>query len=139
MIVRFKSHSAKEEIYKNRKNYRTDPDIKIRPSLSQHTRALLKEAQDLIKSYQDEEGNFLSSINNPPDFVFANIHGELQVKMMNRVQKGMFFSFSTLDQLSWVIANAQLEVPATSKNKQYDNLEAMVADDWAFEDDDEVH
>ena len=134
VIVRFKSHSAKEEIYRNRKNCRTDANIKIRPSLSQHTRALLKEAQNLIKSYQDEEGNFLSSINNPPDFVFANIHGELQVKMTNRVHKGMFFSFSTLDQLSGVIANAQLEVPATSNNKQYDNLEAMVADDWAFED-----
>ena len=134
VIVRFTSHSAKEAVYNNRKNLRTDKNIKIRPSLSPHSRSLLKEAQDHIKTYQDEDGDFLPGINNPPDFVFANVHGDLQVKMKNRVRKGMFFGFSTIEELSGVIANAQ-EFPATSMNKRYENWEAMVADDWACEDD----
>ena len=58
--------------------------------------------------------------------------------MKERVQKGMFFGFSSIDQLAMMIANTQLEVPATSKGKHYANLEALVEDDWACHGDDVV-
>ena len=98
----------------------------------------MQEAQDHIKGYLDNDGDYLQGMTNPPDFVFANVHGELQVKMQKRVKKGMFFSFSSIMQLSSVISNAQLEVPTISKNRNYANLEALVAEDWACHQDDVV-
>ena len=54
------------------------------------------------------------------------------------MKKGMFFSFSSIMELSSVISNAQLEVPTVSNDRNYANLEALVAEDWACHQDDVV-
>ena len=104
VIIRFKSHSAKEDFYRNRKT--SGGSTRIRPSLSPHSKILLANARDLLKEYEDKS-EFMS---NPPEFVLANIHGDIQVKFQKDVKKkGMFFSFDTTEELSCLIANAQHE------------------------------
>ena len=129
VIVRFKSHSAKETFYKNRSKL-NDRQIKIRPSLSPHNKTLLHEARELVDSYASYDG-YMSGMTNPPDFVFANVHGDLQVKMKKRVRKGMFFSFSSIEQLSMIILKAQMDGPVECNNKRYKNINSMIKDDWA--------
>ena len=102
IIIRFKSHSAKEAFYRKRKS--SDDNIKIRPSLSPHNKSLLHAAQAHIKEYEDS----YASMSNRPDFVLGNIHGEIQVKFKKDVgKKGMFFGFDSIEELSCLIANAQ--------------------------------
>ena len=129
VIVRFKSHSAKEALYKNRSNL-NDRRIKIKPSLSPHNKSLLRDARDLVDSYATYDG-YISGMTNPPDFVFANVHGDLQVKMKKRVQNGMFFGFSSIEELAMIITKAQMEIPVKSNNRRFKNMNAMIKDDWA--------
>ena len=129
VIVRFKSHSAKESFYKSRSNL-NDRNIKIKPSLSPHNKSLLHDARELVDSYATSDG-YMSGMTNPPDFVFANVHGDLQVKMKKRVRKGMFFSFSSIEQLSMIISNAQMEGPIEHNNRRYKNINSMIKHDWA--------
>ena len=128
VIVRFKSHSAKETLYKNRSNL-NDKNIKIKPSLSPHNKSLLRDAQELVSSYATVDGH-VSGMTNPPDFAFANVHGDLQVKMKKRTRKGMFFGFSSIEQLAMIISNAQLDVPVVSNNRRFKNIDSMIKDDW---------
>ena len=128
VIVRFKSHSAKETLYKNRSNL-NDRNIKIKPSLSPHNKSLLRDAQELVSSYTTANG-LVSGMTNPPDFAFANVHGDLQVKMKKRTRKGMFFGFSSIEQLAMLISNAQLDVPVVSNNRRFKNIDSMIKDDW---------
>ena len=79
VIIRFKSHSAKESFYRNRKSLDDELGIKIKPSLSPNSQNLLRQAQDCLKEFTD-----LSGMSNPPEFVFANIHGEFLVKFKKR-------------------------------------------------------
>jgi hypothetical protein len=104
VIVRFKSHSAKEQFYRKRKSLAEGSKIKIRPSLSPHNKALLHEAQ----AYLEENVGDLP-MDNPPEFVFANIHGDIQVKFSRDTKKGMFVNFYSVQELACVIAHAQFE------------------------------
>ena len=104
VIVRFRSHSAKEKFYKARKNLGEDSEIKIRPSLSPNSKHLLNQARDAMKTILSED---LTGMNNPPHFVFANIHGELQVKFTKTTRRGMFVSFSSIKELYSAISDAQ--------------------------------
>ena len=102
VIIRFKSHSAKEEFYRKRKT--GGANTRIHPSLSPHNKSLLAAAKEVLKEYEDAQ----ECMSNRPEFVFANIHGEIQVKFQKDVlKKGMFFSFDTTDELSCIISNAQ--------------------------------
>ena len=102
VIIRFKSHSAKEDFYKKRKTT-NDANIKIRPSLSTHSKYLLHAAQDHMKQYEDNH----SIMSNRPEFVFANLHGVLQVKFQKATKRGLFVGFESLEELACIIANAQ--------------------------------
>merc|ERR1712240_56260 len=91
VILRFKSHSAKEAFYRGRKTLPPEHrSVKIKPSLSPHQKKLLCEAEALI-----EEFKFREEAVNPPDFVFANIHGEIQVKLKHKYRHGDFVTFHT--------------------------------------------
>ena len=72
---------------------------------------------------------------NPPEFVFANVHGELQVKMTRRSKRGLFIPFNSVQNLVHIINNAQGEGKFDHKGKNFDNVAEMVADDWADSDD----
>ena len=129
IIVRFKTHSAKETLYKQRKTL-NDNNIKIRPSLTPNTKKLLHEAEKFLET--NRESFAYSEMDNLPDFVFANVHGELHVKMAKRVKKGMFFKFNTLDELIGVISNAQDDDQVYST--LYESLKEDLDQNSAFSD-----
>ena len=101
-IVRFKSHSAKEAFYRARKSLPEEMQhVKIRPSLSEAQKNLLTDAKDYLKM-----NSFEGYGNNPPDFVFANIHGNIQVKMKKQSKYGLFIDIKSVAHLAQVIARA---------------------------------
>ena len=94
VIVRFKTHSDKESFYKGRKKV-TDQRIKIRPSLT-------KESKDLLNSavrYLDKLHNEDDKLDNPPHFVMANIHGQIQLKMKKEHDGRLFFPINSMKDL----------------------------------------
>ena len=119
VIVRFKSHSAKEAFYKKRKTIKND--IKVQPSLSPSTKQQLEEAKELIKTYQ------VDAIDNPPDFVMADMHGNLQVKMKKETKHGLFFRFESPDQLCSLISKCNASEEADVRFDE--NRAVEVADD----------
>ena len=54
-------------------------------------------------------GNFInevyadSNMENPPDFVYADVHGNLKLKMSKKTKKGFFFNFNSIEQLRFLI------------------------------------
>ena len=56
-----------------------------------------------------EENEGKHPIDNPPEFVFSNLHGEIQVKFKKATKRGMFVSFNSIEELACVIASAQFE------------------------------
>ena len=103
IIVRFKSHAAKEAFYRARKTLPASRrGIKIRPSLSPNQKNLLRDAQSLVEEFSLNE-----EIVNPVEYVFANIHGEIQAKMKKKFRGSPFISFNSLKELSCRLQEAQ--------------------------------
>ena len=84
IIVRFKTHSSRYLVYKERKKAR---NVKISPNLTKRRATLLYEASNWVKD--------LDAV----DFVFANIHGDLNLRLVEPYQEKILFPFSTLDDL----------------------------------------
>ena len=114
IIVRFKTHEAKESFYKKRKNIKKE--VWVKPSLSHHNSKLLKDAKELIKPYTSNPQTY----DNPPQFVFANVHGDLQVKLVKETADGtMFYSFNSIQKLFEIINKADNHIALrTSDNDQ---------------------
>ena len=125
IILRFKSHSAKEAFYKGRKNLgQNRVDVKIRPSLSSTQLNLLNDARNYLDS---QKGAILP---NPPEFIFANMHGIIQVKMKNKCIDGLFISINSVDHLARIIARANIGTPnETFKLFEKDSGWADASDD----------
>ena len=105
LIIRFKSHSAKEEFYGKRKTIPESLRIKVQPSLSAETKKLLNASSDCVdffRSYDDELADE-NKMQNCPDFAYADVHGNLLLKMRNRTKDGLFFRFNNLEQLLQII------------------------------------
>ena len=102
VIVRFKSHSAKEAFYKARKQLDRNRRIKIQPSLSLAQKELLDDARDYLASMDNV------FLDNPPEFVFANVHGDIQVKMKEKCKDGLFVTFNHIDHLTRIISRANM-------------------------------
>ena len=100
VIVRFRSHAAKEAFYKKRKDIAGENEhLKIRPSLTDATRRLLKETNEA-------KGEF-SGLRNPPEFVLPDVHGNLMIKMKNKSRLGLFVKFHNMDSFRSKIYLAQ--------------------------------
>ena len=128
VIIRFKSHSAKEAFYRARKTMNDETDIKIRPSLSPNQKALLYKLQQQLHEYED-----LSGISNPPEYVFANIHGEIQVKFKEESKKGsMFVTLNSVKDLALAITNAQHEDIDHLIHVDYAAYDSSSDDDMGF-------
>ena len=85
VIVRFKSHSARYKVYKERNKSKS---VKIRPNLTRRRGDLLYRASNLVDD--------LDQI----DFVFANIHGDLTLRLKDPDEdEKQLFSFSSMSQL----------------------------------------
>ena len=104
IIIRFKSHSAKEAFYKARKTLPPSrKSVKIRPSLSNNQINLLRDAISVVEDFSlDEE------VVNPVEFVFANIHGQIQAKMKEKFRGSPFISFNTIPDLVRKLQEAQV-------------------------------
>ena len=94
VIVRFKTHSDKESFYKGRKQVDI-PNIKIRPSLTKENKDLLNNAVEYLKKLHDED----DKLENPPHFVMANIHGQIQLKMKKEHDGRLFFPVTSMKEL----------------------------------------
>ena len=106
IIIRFKTHSAKEDFYEKRKTIPASARLKVQPSLSPGTKKLLGTASDFVNGLKahdevDEEGE--RKIPNCPDFVFADVHGNLLLKFCKREKDGMFFRFNSMEQLAMIV------------------------------------
>ena len=115
IIIRFKSHDAKEKFYKKRKTIKRVKDkvIKIQPALSSASKSLLESAKETIKAYQTEASP------NPPDFVLPDVHGNMLVKMSEETNDGLFLPFHSIEQLIWVITKYNSHQDAST---EYDNI-----------------
>ena len=111
LIIRFKSHSAKEVLYKNRKIVQDKKKedqkyFKIKPSLCPKRKATLLQAQNIVETFKNPPPTHPNSMQkkpNPPEFVFADVHGNLLVKMSERTEKGLFFKFKTTQELNEIL------------------------------------
>ena len=103
LIIRFKSHSAKESFFNSRKNVKRN-NMKIRPSLAPGRKKLLEEAREVIDDY---ESNISHSLKNPPHFVYSDMHGNLKLKMKMKVNNKWFYNFSSINDLISIIENNQ--------------------------------
>ena len=65
-----------------------------------------KNLLDSARSYLDELKEV--ELRNPPEFVFANMHGDIQVKMNQKSPDGLFVSFNSVEQLSRIVNKANM-------------------------------
>ena len=125
VIIRFKSHSAKEAFYKKRKSIQNEK-IKIQPSLSPSTKQQLEEAKELITHYQTD------ALRNPPHFVMADMHGQLLLKMTHETKDGIFFRFESPEQLIAVISkcnsNKSVDAKYDKKMEMKDDMDSSMVD-----------
>ena len=102
LIIRFKSHSAKESFFLNRKKIKRN-NIKVKPSLAPGRKALLEEATEVVKEYAESNLN----LKNRPHFAYSDMHGNLKVKMSHEVNNKLFFKFSSINDLCSIIETNQ--------------------------------
>ena len=131
VIIRFKSHEYKEIFYKEgrKKMKENRSGIKIKPNLCRERKNLLNRAVDFVDS-------FPSDCYNPPDFAYADVHGNIKIKMKHRTKNGMFFDVSCLQDVAAVIQNAQtIDHRDPNYDKEYVPYDLNYKSGWsAFED-----
>ena len=100
IIVRFKSHTAKEQFYFKRKTLSNT--IRVKPSLTSGRRKLLEEAKEHLT-----DTNYADDMRFFPEFVYADVHGNLKVafKLKNDENKKVFRKFTTMKELITIINN----------------------------------
>ena len=115
IIIRFKSHSAKEQFFKSRKTIsETRKFVKIQPSLSPEQKRLFDDSREELARLLEHPDDFA----NPPDFVLTDVHGNMLLKMKKESEKGLFFRFSNLWQMNNIIMRCNFE---TEVDKGHDD------------------
>ena len=99
IIIRFKSHSAKELFYKSRKTI-TNKKLKVQPSLSPERKRLLEASREMLEAYHSDCDEYP----NPPHFVLPDEHGNLLLKMKKKTKHGLFLRFDSLQELHTLIS-----------------------------------
>lgn len=102
VIMRFKTHSAKEVFYNKRKTVDVGYPVYIKPSLCDNVRREFVKAKRFLKDYDKSYAK-----QNPPEFVMADVHGNLLLKMKYRSNIGAFIPFTSADELNGKIVEAQ--------------------------------
>ena len=84
IIIRFKSHRARYEVYEKRKS---SNNIKIKPNLTKKRQILRYDATQLVEN------------NEKVEFVYADIHGDIKVRLVN-LHKGKYVhNFNSIEEL----------------------------------------
>ena len=86
IIVRFKSHSARYKLYSKRKTLK---NVKVSPNLTKKRSKLLYDAVELTKNIENDDWGF----------VYANIHGDLLLRLQEKYQGKHYYSFDSLESL----------------------------------------
>ena len=90
IIIRFKSHSKRYSLYRNKK--KLPPGIKLSPSLTKRRQQILHEAIEMVSS--------MHTVN----FVFADIHGDLKIRLTEADKDGRFvLGFNSTEDLAQII------------------------------------
>ena len=97
VIVRFKSHSAKEEFFFKRKSIPEAARVKIQPSLTPAAKKLLGAANEEINFFKRGD------LENSPDFALPDVHGNLLLKFSKPTTDGLFVRFDSLNQMHSLI------------------------------------
>lgn len=93
VIVRFKSHATRYRVYNARRKAKK---VKICPNLTKIRNDVLYNA---VQMTNEVDG---------VDFVLADIHGDLKVKLRDKFEEKDFFKFETIQELSDVLIRAGL-------------------------------
>ena len=86
VILRMKSHSARYNIYENRKSSKSKK-ISISPSLTAHRSKLLRDAKRLYSEAP------------PVDFIYTDVHGDTKVRLKNAIDNKFAFKFYAIEEL----------------------------------------
>ena len=113
VIIRFRTHAAKESFYKARKNIVGGSEtLKILPSLSKATKKLLHDSSDEVSYYE--------KLSNPPQFVLPDVHGNLMIKFTCESRLGLFVHFDSMDTFRSTVYRAQHTDEADDEFNCYD-------------------
>ena len=94
IVVRFRTHRSRYDLYGKRKELKNG--IKIGPHLTHRRGKLLADSIDHVKDVRGVE------------FVFANIHGDLCVRLTDEYDGKNVFPFNSMDELNKVLADKDL-------------------------------
>jgi hypothetical protein len=86
VIVRFKSHSSRYDVYRKRKELK-NKSIRITPSLTKTRRKLLSMARSEYEEHEDV------------NFVYVNEHGDTKVRFNEKFKGKFVYDFSSMDEL----------------------------------------
>ena len=86
VIVRFKSHSTRYNVYLKRKDVKSK-NIRITPSLTSKRRKLLSQAQEHYRNHPDV------------NFIYVSIHGDVKVRFHNKFRGRFVHDIDSMDQL----------------------------------------
>ena len=88
----------------------------MQPSLSPESRSLLEKAKEELESYNDV------NLANPPDFVMADLHGNLWVKFQYEThEKSIFYRFDSLEKLCGLIDLFNTDPTVLQDNEEESN------------------
>ena len=104
VIMRFNSHTAKELFYKKRKSVDIGYPIYIKPNLCDSVKDELSRAKKFLSNFDPYK---CMAQSNPPEFVMADVWGNLLLKMKNRSSRGLFIPFMRASDLPSLILEAQ--------------------------------
>ena len=104
VIMRFNSHTAKEMFYKKRKSVNIGYPVYIKPNLCDNVSDELSRAKRFLKNYDPRQ---CMAQANPPEFVMADVWGNLLLKMKHRSTRGLFVPFMKASELPSLILEAQ--------------------------------
>ena len=94
VIVKFKSHSARYLVYKKRKK---GNNIKISPNLTNRKSMLLYEAAKRLENVE--------TVN----FAFADIHGDLNIRLQEEYQGKFLFTFNSIADLNELLREVGMD------------------------------
>ena len=94
VIVRFKSHRSRYSVYRNRKQLQNG--VKMNPNLTKKRGDVLYESSELVKD--------VAGI----DFTFANIHGDLCVRLTAARNGDHVFTFHSIAELRKILEESDI-------------------------------
>ena len=94
VIIKFKSHTSRYAVFSEKKKLR---NIRISPNLTKRRGKMLYDAGLLTET--------IDSIN----FVYANVHGDLKLRLVKEIEGKHVFSFDSIDNLNKIIRDMGLK------------------------------